>query len=160
MTFLDPPEAALAADWKWGCGGHSPPPGSIYLYLLYTYMPISPVSDLFNLEGCSQLIQIISRQQQTRVPNFIRAPGGGLRPRTPISSRPLARPPGGPICPIFSYMFLIFSYIYICLIFSYVAYNIIRGCLTFPNFQMSFLRNKKRLRPRSLSASAGVFVEN
>ena len=22
-----PPEAALAADWKWGCGGRSPPPG-------------------------------------------------------------------------------------------------------------------------------------
>ena len=21
------PEAALAADWKWGCGGRSPPPG-------------------------------------------------------------------------------------------------------------------------------------
>ena len=26
MTFWVPPEAALAADWKRGCGGRSPPP--------------------------------------------------------------------------------------------------------------------------------------
>ena len=27
-TYLQFPEAALAADWKWGCGGRSPPPGA------------------------------------------------------------------------------------------------------------------------------------
>ena len=27
-TYWQFPEAALAADWKWGCGGRSPPPGA------------------------------------------------------------------------------------------------------------------------------------
>ena len=47
------PEAALAADWKWGCRGRSPPPGSIYLYTYTPCILIFPVSDLFDLERCN-----------------------------------------------------------------------------------------------------------
>ena len=28
MGQMGPPEAVLAADWEWKCGGRSPPPGA------------------------------------------------------------------------------------------------------------------------------------
>ena len=58
---------------------------------------------------------------------------GGYAPLTPISSRPLARPAGGPICPIFSYIYFLYIssyfpiyflycpiYVLYCLIISYI----------------------------------------
>merc|ERR1712091_789494 len=52
---------------------------------------------------------------------------GGYAPRTPISSRPLARPPGGPICPIFSYISIYFPIYFLYVptfpyIFLYISY--------------------------------------
>ena len=58
---------------------------------------------------------------------------GGYTPRTPISSRPLARPPGGPICPMFFHIFLIVSYRF-PYIFIYIYCNSLYSPIYFFEF--------------------------
>ena len=37
-------EAALAADWKWGCGGRSPPPAARTKFAKFVWLPIPAAS--------------------------------------------------------------------------------------------------------------------
>ena len=72
---------------------------------------------------------------------------GGYAPCTPISRRPLARPPGGPICLIFPYIYIIYIYIYIIyfpicfrcfLIFPHILIHISYMSLYYPTYFLYF----------------------